>query len=63
MDKRNEIVENIKEIGQSLIDNAEDIVGNCEYLRSLTITCYPMEGNEAPYYSIDRDIIAGRMNK
>ena len=51
-----EIIQNIKDCGQSLIDNAENIVSeysNHKYARGLTITCYVSERDEAPYISVD----------
>lgn len=55
---REELIKNIKEIGQSLIDNAENIAGDYKYLKDLRITCYPSERDEAPYYNVEHDIIA-----
>ena len=54
---REELIQNIKEIGQSLIDNAEEIVGAHKYRRDLVITCYPSESEEAPYISVDSSFI------
>jgi hypothetical protein len=54
---REEIIQNIKDCGQSLIDNAEKIVNDYKYLKDLTITCYVNEHDEAPYISIDSDFI------
>ena len=50
---REEIIRNIKDCGQSLIDNAENIVSDYKYARGFTITCYVDERNEAPYISVD----------
>ena len=44
---KEEIIQNIKDCGQSLIDNAENIVGDYKYARGFTITCYVDERNEA----------------
>lgn len=54
---REEIIQNIKDVGQSLIDNAEKIVNDYKYFRDLTITCYVNESNDAPYISIDSSFI------
>lgn len=54
---REEIVQNIKDIGQSLIDNAEKMVGDYKFFRDITITCYGNERDEAPYISIDTSFI------
>lgn len=45
---REEIIQNIKDCGQSLIDNAEKIVGNYRYLGDIVITCYVNEDDEPP---------------
>lgn len=54
---REEIIQNIKDAGQSLIDNAEKIVNDYKYFRDLTITCYVNESNGAPYISIDSSFV------
>lgn len=40
-DHREKLIRKVKAIGQSLIDNAESIVGTEKRLSSLTISCYP----------------------
>lgn len=55
MNWREEIIQNIKDCGQSLIDNAEKIVGDYKFAKSFTITCYVDEKNELPYISVDTD--------
>ena len=55
MDYKEKIIQNIKDCGQSLIDNAENIVGDYKYARGFTITCYADERDEAPYISADVD--------
>ena len=40
-DNREKLIRKIKAIGQSLIDNAESIVGTEKHLSRLTISCYP----------------------
>ena len=45
-DHREKLIRKIKAIGQSLIDNAESIVGTEKYLTSLTISCYPFPTND-----------------
>ena len=54
---REQIIQNIKDCGQSLIDNAENMVGDYKFFRDITITCYINESNEAPYVSIDTSFI------
>ena len=50
---REEIIQNIKDCGQSLIDNAEEIAGSVHYQRGIVITCHVDERDEAPYISVD----------
>lgn len=54
---REQIMQNIKDCGQSLIDNAENMVGDYKFFRDITITCYVNESGEAPYVSIDTSFI------
>ena len=55
MNRKEEIIQNIKDCGQSLIDNAENIVSEYKYARGFTITCYVDKRDEAPYISVDVD--------
>ena len=58
MNCREEIIQNIKDCGQSLIDNAESIVGNYEYrCYGLTITCYVNESDREPYIEVRNEFI------
>jgi hypothetical protein len=50
---REETIQNIKDCGQSLIDNAEKIVNDYSFTRGVTITCYVDVKDEAPYISVD----------
>lgn len=50
---KEEIIQNIKDCGQSLIDNAEKIVTDYKYTRGFTITCYVDERDQSPYISVD----------
>ena len=54
---REDIIQNIKDIGQSLIDNAEKIIGDYKFFRDITITCYANESDEAPYISVDTSFV------
>lgn len=54
---REQIIQNIKDCGQSLIDNAENMVGDYKFFRDITITCYANESNEPPYISIDTSFV------
>ena len=52
------IVQNIKDCGQSLIDNAEKIAGNLPpYSMDLSLTCYPSETDQAIYINVNYDFI------
>ena len=53
---REEIIQNIKDCGQSLIDNAESMVGNYKYLGEVTITCYVSERDEVAHIKVTNDI-------
>lgn len=53
MDWKEKVIQNIKDCGQSLIDNAEKIANDYKYTRGFTITCYVDEKDEAPYISVD----------
>lgn len=55
MNWKDKTIQNIKDCGQSLIDNAEKIVNNYNFTRGVTITCYVDEINEAPYISVNSD--------
>ena len=50
---KEEVIQNIKDCGQSLIDNAENIVSDYKYVREFVITCYVYEKDEPAYISVD----------
>ena len=50
---REELIQNIKDCGQSLIDNAEQIAGNYKYESAVVITCYPSFISEAPHIIVE----------
>ena len=52
MDWKEKVIQSIKDCGQSLIDNAENIM-NYEYIRDITITCHVDQGDEGPYVDVD----------
>ena len=54
---REEIVQNIKDCGQALIDNATNIANNYKYRSNIVITCYVNEHDRSPYISVDTDFI------
>lgn len=57
------VIQNIKDCGQSLIDNAEKIVNAYKYRTSLVITCYVDDYDEAPHISIDAEFIPENVMK
>ena len=54
---REEIIQNIKDCGQSLIDNAEKIVQDYKYMTDLTITCYVNEIDNPPYINVSAEFL------
>lgn len=54
----NDIAENIKDIGRSLIDSAEKIAkGLPVYSSNLSLTCYPAENDQQIYINVNYDFI------
>lgn len=54
----NDIAENIKDIGRSLIDSAEKIAkGLPVYASNLSLTCYPAEKDQEIYINVNYDFI------
>ena len=51
------IIQNIKDCGQALIDNAEKIVNDYQYREGLTITCYVDEYERAPYINVETEFV------
>ena len=57
-ESRNEkLVQNIKDIGQSLIDNAEKIANDFKYPTDLTIICYPCEKDDFPHIVVEQEFV------
>lgn len=55
---KQDIVQNIKDCGQSLIDNAEKIAGNLPpYSTDLNLTCYPSEIDRGIYINVNYDFL------
>ena len=55
---REDLIQNIKDCGQSLIDNAEKIAADYKYRNSgMTITCYVDEEGRAPFISVNTDFV------
>lgn len=53
---REKLIQNIKDCGNSLIENAENIVGNYKYLGAIKITCFPSELDEAVHIEVTNDL-------
>lgn len=59
--KREDLIQNIKDCGQSLIDNAEKIAADYKYRCSgMVITCYVDEEDRAPSISFTTELIPER---
>lgn len=54
MNYHEEIIQHIKDIGQSLIDNAETMV-DYKYLKDIVITCHIIDDEEASYIKVDTE--------
>lgn len=52
-----EVIQNIKDCGQALIDNAEKIAAGYTYLTDITLTCYVTEKGCPPYIHVDTEFI------
>ena len=57
MDYKEELIENIKACGQSLIDNAEKIANDYKYNTDLTITCYPGMKDRHPGIVVEHEFV------
>lgn len=57
MNYHEEIIQHIKDIGQSLIDNAEKIANDFKFHTDLTITCYPCEAEQYPRIIVETEFI------
>lgn len=55
---KNDMIQNIKDCGQSLIENAEKIAGNLPtYTRDLSLTCHPAEKDQSIYINVNYDFV------
>lgn len=54
---RNELIQRIKYCGQYIVDNAEIILGEEKYIADLYLTCNFFDRSEAPYVTVNKDII------
>ena len=57
MNYHEEIIQHIKDIGQSLIDNAEKIANDYKYNTDLVITCYPTARDEYPHIVVKQEFV------
>lgn len=55
--KDDTIIQNIKDCGQSLIDNAEKIANDFKYHTNLTITCHPFGSDECPHIVVETEFL------
>lgn len=51
------VIQNIKDCGQSLIDNAERIANDYKYSKNIRITCYVDSSEQHPYINVDHEFI------
>lgn len=54
---REEMIKRIKECGQYIIDNAEKILGDDDYIKDIYLTCNFFDRSEAPYVTVNKDVI------
>lgn len=57
MSWKEELIQNVKDCGQSLIDNAEKIASSYKYNTDLTITCYPARQDGCPSIVVETEFI------
>ena len=55
--EREELIQIVKNCGQSLIDNAEKIAQDYKYMTDLTITCHVSEIDNVPYINVSTDFL------
>lgn len=51
------LVQNIKDCGQAMVDNAERIANDYRYLKGLIITCYVDRREEYPFIEVSSEFI------
>ena len=56
-DRKQEMIQRIRDCGQYIMDNAEAIVGEEKWIRELYLTCNFFDESEPPYVSIIKDVI------
>ena len=60
---REELIEQIKACGQSIIDNAEKIVGDYKFDAGTYIELHVGKCDEAPHISVTKDFIPERLKE
>ena len=54
---REEMIKRIKECCQYIVDNAEKILGDDDYIKDIYLTCNFFDRSEAPYVNVNKDVI------
>ena len=54
---KEELIQSIKDCGQSLIDNAENIANNYKYMCNVVITCYPGFNDDASHIVVETEFV------
>ena len=60
---REELIEHIKACGQSIIDNAEKIVGDYKFDAGTYFELHVVKCDEAPHISVTKDFIPERLKE
>lgn len=56
-DRKEEMIQRIKDCGQYIIDNAENILGEEKYISDLYLTCNFFDRSEPPYITINKYVV------
>lgn len=57
VNKREEMLQRIKDCGQYIVDNAELILGDEKYVTELYVTCNFFDRSNAPYITVTKDVV------
>lgn len=55
--RKQEMIQRIKDCGQYIVDNAEAIVGDDKYIKDLYLTCYFHDETDPPYVAVNKDVV------
>ena len=55
--RKEEMIQRIKDCGQYIMDNAATIIGDEKYIRELYVTCNFFDESEPPYITVSKDVI------